>query len=899
MRSARRRISLVLLTVAAVVIAVAMVRVAGSLRITMHPRTGLVTPSDLAAVRTSPLPAAARELPLRLVDTGGVGIAADPSQWRQQDYRHGSRAFHQLVLDQAPWIDPEALAAVRSDWIAYLDRMRAYGANAVAVDLFLELITFEDLGVYAPDGPYLARHRALREAFATLMDDASERGLRVFLETDMLALTGPLRAHLQDRTGGLDVRTDALWRVYRAALEELFSTLPDLGGVVVRIGEAGRLYAAPGWDYHSEPAIDQPADLRAMLAGLLPVCEAHDALLILRSWSLGVGALGGLHFDPAVYQAALGDIRSDHLVISTKLVAGDYYSYLPLNPTLMAGPHQRLIELQARREYEGFGAFPNHVVALHAHAMTRVARQNPHLMGTYLWTQEGGPLRAGPRSLYPLHGFWLWIDANVHGTLNLQRGPATSVDQVTAQWVRERLGDDPALVAAMTELLTLSRQAIRQGLYIRPYAEQRAELQGAELPPLLWILEWDMVGGWTAVLGTVYVASREQLDRAVAEGFSAVTTVHRMQELLAGVSGKIRDPRTAAAMDRSLAYEASLLEALAWYRAAFLGHYHWLDTGDRQSLAASKGAQREFLAVRDAHVRRFGGDLDFPAYEFGPALAGARMNERNRLAAWVARGTLAILVLLLLAGGHAGRRAVQPDWLRHLTRVLWLGAFAPWRLAWLPARRQGAHVAAGGVVVAISGLTALAFSAFSAPILVLAAMATLLLLPTSLVAAWRGGASRSHTPDTAALAPLLLVAAVLLAVMAIRGPQYFWFLFWTADVLRAVFLVMVAWLVLWTLTALLLSEPTTSIRHHASRAGGLLAALALTLTVLATVLPGFGQFLHILDEQLVVLPMTFSVQALLAEYLDQPRRGTALALLVAAGLAAGGLLLRWLGQRRR
>ena len=45
--------------------------------------------------------------------------------------------------------------------------------------------------------------------------------------------------------------------------------------------------------------------------------------------------------------------------MSTKFTAGDFFSYLPLNPTLAAGRHRRFVELQAKPEFEGFGAFPD------------------------------------------------------------------------------------------------------------------------------------------------------------------------------------------------------------------------------------------------------------------------------------------------------------------------------------------------------------------------------------------------------------------------------------------------------------------------------------------------------------------------------------------------------------
>ena len=46
---------------------------------------------------------------------------------------------------------------------------------------------------------------------------------------DMLALTPPLQAYLEERFGGLDTENPELWEVYRLGLEELFDTLLRIG----------------------------------------------------------------------------------------------------------------------------------------------------------------------------------------------------------------------------------------------------------------------------------------------------------------------------------------------------------------------------------------------------------------------------------------------------------------------------------------------------------------------------------------------------------------------------------------------------------------------------------------------------------------------------------------------
>ena len=82
--------------------------------------------------------------------------------------------------------------------------------------------------------------------------------------------------------------------------------------------------------------------------------------MIFRTWSVGVGAVGDMHTNPASYEAVLGGIDSPALIVSTKYTLGDFYSWLPLNDTLEQGAaaaDRRVPE--SRREFENFGAFPN------------------------------------------------------------------------------------------------------------------------------------------------------------------------------------------------------------------------------------------------------------------------------------------------------------------------------------------------------------------------------------------------------------------------------------------------------------------------------------------------------------------------------------------------------------
>jgi hypothetical protein len=86
------------------------------------------------------------------------------------------------------------------------------------------------------------------------------------------------------------------------------------------------------------------------------------------------------------------------------------------------------------------------------------------------------------------------------------------------------------------------------------------------------------------------------------------------------------------------------------------------------------------------------------------------------------------------------------------------------------------------------------FSSFAArwfPV-IWAGLSIFYLLLVGLMNGRRGFTARTAI---ALLAPRLILMAIFLALAAVRGPQYFWYLFWTSDLFRTVFLSVVLMLV--------------------------------------------------------------------------------------------------------
>ncbi|WP_173922938.1 hypothetical protein [Agromyces sp. Marseille-P2726] len=814
------------------------------------------------------------ELGFRMVDLGAVGVTVDEDEWAAgDDYSHNSKAFADVILPDAPYIDETALALARADFEAYVRHVLAEGYNAIAIPGLVEYLTFSEVGdgddVYGPDDEHVARAHAMREAFGPMWEFAHDAGLRVFYRTDMLTLTTPLEAYLTERFGGLATDDPKFWDVYAAGLDELYEAMPYVDGVLIRIGEAGRVYDLPGWDYYSELAVTTVDSVRAMLTAFTEQADRADREVIFRTWSVGVGAVGDMHTNDDSYRAVLDGIASDRLIVSTKYTLGDFYSHLPLNHTLEVGDHRRIVEFQSRREFENFGAFPNDLGVLYQEALQRFIAANPNLEGIWTWTQDGGPWRAGPLSLELKAGFWQLYELNTELAVRLARDPGADPAQLTADWARRWFSDDPATVQAIGEAMAQSREAIAAGLYIGPFADRRVFAIGLEPPPMMWIFEWDIVTGDSAVLDVIYDVSRDELDEAIAGGDLASAAVERMREAVTGTDAATwRDPALRTAFLDTLEYQASTYAMLGDYREMFLRQAQWHDTGEQSAHDAWDAARRAFEASAAAHQAAYAGDPYYPAYNLVAAQLGVDRAERDLPMAWAARILLVLVAAWIAYGIAAGAaRAGWPG--ARAARALWVGATRPWRAA---EATEGLTRVDRALVVGVPALALVASRGiqtwFLAPSHLAVSLGAWAVFVLVLLFALR---SRSAWPVLAAVGgAAMLRVLLLLVVLAPTGPGGYWFHFWTDPLARSAYVTVAfaafGWVIVagaWGLAGQI------GVRRAVAT---VVAAVGAVLAIIGAIigLIGLEAALTLWNDEMALLPWGLSRILGISVYLDIP-----------------------------
>jgi hypothetical protein len=585
--------------------------------------------------------------------------------------------FAQIDLDEPPFVNQGQLAWGLTRAKRHLHALHAQGYSGIVCDNLAHLVAFDSPGapIYAPDSPARLRALAYRAAFAELFDLAVALNMEVLVTSDMQWSTPELRRAV----GSLTPENPHLAALNRRAVAELFTTLPQVRGLVVRVGEAGGAHDQ-GDAYAGHMLYTTVAALRGLIQTLLPVCETHRRELIMRTWGLGIGELGDVNWSPERYTATFGDLRSPNLLVSIKHGPADFFRMLPPNPTLgLAGPRQ-IVELQNRREYELFGLVPSSVAALHGAALAR-ASADPQCSGLWAWNSTGG--WGGGQASLGADGWNLWTELSSALTVALATNPDLAGPAFAHAWLAVRFPDSPAFAAAAAALYNDSAAQIEHGWYMGPLPRAVPHLGGVCLAPLLWVW-WmrptaalpiwaylaDAVGDHARVLRASRIACTD-----------ARTHAQRLAELAP-------DSSTAHFVVTSARYLADALELALATRTLMLSLMSSARHGNAPNVRQLRTAAAAAQAAIAAHYATWNGRSDFPALELDEVAQFAATLANHPRTTWLkARAAWAGVAALRRRLRHnTGRTRARRSLIAPLQRRA-LHATLPWlsrRLNLLP-----------------------------------------------------------------------------------------------------------------------------------------------------------------------------------------------------------------------
>lgn len=473
------------------------------------------------------------------------------------------------------------------------------------------------------------------------MENAAAAGLEVYIFYDVLVLAADLveryagQVCCKNRTpgsltpggsgvaettsggsggGGLCPASDQALELSVDALTSLLQRWPGVTGVVLRFGDndAARLPHLVGNDIYTPhcPRCSRigRAERILRIAELFydRVVKQLDRKLIIRAWNLRPN---GLHDAPELARRVVEQLPGagdDRLMLSFKFTQTDFWRYQRWNQaSLQCGQRPVIYELQCQREFEGKGAVPNYQAPLWRDGQPEMADVDAvhglaeasdkiNLAGLWAWVRGGG--WGGPFIRHEQ-----WIDANVFAAPRLADDPKLNVSQLTADWIRERLGvSDRKIAAGIERILLDSTQFTRDMFYIGPFARTRTS-------------DWHPNGDWVqddvidveAAWRLVQRVPDRELPQIVAEKTRAAQQISQHRAALQQLVKDRNHPSLEPLLD-AMVYAESLVEMLRDLMAGLVAYRMWQRT--RSASDAMQVRQKLFAAQShwNHHAQRHG-----------------------------------------------------------------------------------------------------------------------------------------------------------------------------------------------------------------------------------------------------------------------------------------------------
>jgi len=391
---------------------------------------------------------------------------------------------------------------IREDMEKLLSRTKMLGYNTITIDDVVHLTQYdqhsaeiqEKIGVFSVE---------MNKVF----DLIRSHGMRILVTSDVIPLSKQ-----QDKEFAGDLEKMEAW--FYDLIETFIKQYPQVDGVVIRLGEGD------GQDvkelFHSGLYVKRASQANELIKKLLTIFEKAEKTLICRTWTVGAHMIGDLIWHRNTLARMLDGVESEHFILSLKYGETDFFRYLPLNKAFFRTNVQKIIEFQARREYEGAGEYPSFVgYDVEAHAKELQSAEN--MVGFSVWCQTGG-WHAFKRRAFLDHQSQ-WVEQNT-ACIAAVVGEGLSV----REWARRDYGEQSDKVL---DFLSLNDEAVKKGLYLSEFGKQKWFFRRTRIPPLLHAY-WDclFINYPVRQLMRHFV---ESVDAAIKESEEALVAIRKMQ----------------------------------------------------------------------------------------------------------------------------------------------------------------------------------------------------------------------------------------------------------------------------------------------------------------------------------------------------------------------------------
>lgn len=426
-----------------------------------------------------------------------IGNTQRKTNWSKIPFEH--------IRPDKPGAD-ELWASIEAGMKVFAEKVADVGYNAVSLD---DVAHLAQSGHYETEIQELIGHYQAR--YQPIMNILRERGLKIYVTMDVLSYTTALLKHVGTAIKDVSVFMKQL-------LSDFFKAFPEVKGVIMRIGESDGLDVRS--EFRSQLILKKANQVNRLLKEVLPVFEDLGRELIFRTWTVGAYGIGDLMWHRTRFTKIFRDIDSPAITISMKYGESDFFRYLPLNSHFFRLNLPTIVELQARREYEGSGEFPSFIGEDYAH-YAKELRKAPRLRGISVWCQTGGwtPFR---RLAY-LQKEGIWNEINAAVTLQVFQNQSSPEAALRDFAEKRNIADADAFI----ELMQGSERVVKKLLYIPDFAEQKLFFRRVRIPPLLSVY-WNNIF-INHSLKKILMHLTQNPEACIKDGYAALAELKEMK----------------------------------------------------------------------------------------------------------------------------------------------------------------------------------------------------------------------------------------------------------------------------------------------------------------------------------------------------------------------------------
>ena len=350
----------------------------------------------------------------------------------------------------------------------------------------------------------------------------------------------------------------------------------------------------------------------------------------------------------------------------------------------------------------------------------------------------------------------------------------------------------------------------------------------------------------------IYKSSKDQFEQVLNQGQDAIREAARRRQVLQQSRERVTtNPEAYEQLILQSEREIDILRLQDYYSQFYLHYCRWLDDGNAQSAVQYKLALGQFKATLDYILETQQENPVLTHREIDELRGIVRIAEQsNRTIRW-ARVVVVILLFLLVMGIP---RLIRDSGYKRFAGSLYFDAlFRPNYISDLNRWHSTRSLALILLFFYLFGfIVCSSFISWRIPLV----FGVLGLIPVLLLTGLSGFRGKISVLMVTYLAPKMLVLIMVLWFVAVRGPNYFWYLIWGSELSRTLFISLLFLLVFRKLHVYVILVRKWSHRNQRGSAALVCLALGLQLLIAGALMYWYGpeESLATLNRELLVLP---------------------------------------------